>query len=158
MRSIVKMLVVFALVLLVFGQEKQEPIMFKHWFDGATDALAKLEKSLAAREKAFTELADKMKEGDKTKLFVYALKTSTAHSNVRLEAAGGGDFARNLEKQAKQDFTDGNITEAKYDESMALVKKLRGIIDTKKTPTDEQKKIYTDAYEKLGEKPFTSLD
>ena len=156
MRSITMMLMAFALVLPVFGQEKQEVKNEKHgmvwfWFRGAQKCNTDWDTASAERDKAFVNLADKVKEGDKNKIHLYMRKADKAQSDVASAWACGSDYSRNLEENAggalgnDSEFSStGTMTEAEYDEAMSLVKTLRKKIEGRPLTAD-QKKIWEDA-------------
>jgi hypothetical protein len=164
MRSITMMLTALALVLPVFGQGKQETKTEKsgmvwYWFDGAKKCNVDWDTATAERDKAFANLTDKVKEGDKNKIRLYMGKVNEAQFKISMAWACGSDYSRNLEQEAggalgntSDISTTGKMTEAEYDEAMALVKTLRKKIENRPVSAG-QKKIWDDAVKTSGADP-----
>lgn len=164
MRSITMMLTALALVLPVFGQEKREAKTEKHgmvwhWFDGAKKCNVDWDNASTEREKAFTNLADKVKEGDKNKIRLYMTKVNEAQFKISMAWACGSDYSRNLEETAGSALgntsdisSTGKMTEAEYDEAMALVKTLKKKIEARPV-VPGQKKIWDNAVKTSGADP-----
>ena len=167
------LLTIFALVPSAFGQEKQEPAKKEkdgkvwYWFDGAKKCAVEWDQAVAFREKAFADLADRVKGGDKNKIRLHMGRINGAQFNISTAWACGSDYSRNLEKTAGIALTntsgtfdtDGKMTEAEYDEAIKLVKTLREKIFHRPL-TAEQKKIWAGALEAIGavESLFTKIE
>ncbi len=171
MRLIISLLVVFTLAFSAFGQEKQgkpeeKSGMVWYWFDGAKKCNVEWDTASSEREKAFAALAEKVKEGDRNKIRLYMGKINDAQFKISMAWACGSDYSRNLEKEAGAALnnsgsildTTGKMTEAEYDEAMALVKTLRKKIEGRPL-TVTQQKIWDDAVKTSGVDPeFYKLD
>lgn len=153
----INLLVVFALAVPVFGQEKQGKTeekqgMVWYWFDGAKKCNVEWDTAAAEREKAFAALAEKVKEGDRNKIRLYMGKINETQFKISMAWACGSDYSRNLEKEAGAALnnsgsildTTGKMTEAEYDEATNLIKTLRKKIETRAV-TPAQQKIWDDA-------------
>ena len=161
----VSMLLTFAIVLpTAFGQTKQETKTEKHgmvwyWFDGAKKCNVDWDSAVTERDKAFANLADKVKDGDKNKIRLYRGRVNEAQFKISMAWACGSDYSRNLEENAggalgntSDISTTGKMTEAEYDEAMALVKTLKKKIENRPV-TASHKKIWDDAIKTTGDDP-----
>ena len=89
MKLTTMLLVAFALVLPVFGQDKQETKTEKHgmvwyWYDGAKKCNVDWDNATAERTKSFANLADKVKEGDRNKIRLYRSRVNEAQFKISM--------------------------------------------------------------------------
>lgn len=158
-RFLGSLLVIFALTLSAFGQEKGEKHgMVWFYFDGAKKCSVEWDQAITARKEAFAYLAKKIAEGDQNKIKKAMLDAQYSKPSVSLAWACGSDYSRNLENYAggaliaSESSQTGQMTEAEYDEAMTLVKTLRAKISGRPL-TAEQKKLWAEAIKTIGADP-----
>ncbi len=141
------------------AQQEKKHGMVWFWFDGAKKCNIDWDSASTERDKAFSGLAEKVKEGDKNKIRLYRSKVTDAQFKISMAWACGSDYTRNLNEivgvalNAHDDSgSAGKMTEAEYDEAVSLIKILQKKIEGR-VPTVAQRKIWDDAIAITGDDP-----
>lgn len=164
----VLVLIALAIPQMVGAQAPTRPVgMAWYFLESAQKLDIEWDAAVTERDKAFTELEAKVKEGDENKIAVYLTKAYRTQSNLGLIWARGTDYARNLGQTAGLAFKsstsdsfsiEGKMTEAEYDKAVAFAKSLGKKLEAK-TPTSAQRKTWDSAVTATGANAdFYNLD